>query len=400
MSAGDIDKFPHQSGEAEGSATDAGKAPTLEEYLRQGTGAADRAQVDASLFWRTERLNNPPHSNLPASLKAKPHAQEQEGEWEGAWREDFATRLAASELRKGLSFSRYVVVAAVVCGVSGSAFFYFLTTFAALDNPGGSMVPPGRAAAAVEYSARSSDPELPAPLQNDDVNIVETLPQGASPDPLAAPASSLGRGSSPAAVEADQNQPIPAESSAGQPPAAPHQPLPAAQTSEASIKPESSSAGAAPAETVETPPRKYPARTASLTPPPGTALLDTAIPGARYAPDEKPAAANGKSEKGAVVPDVQLASLAPAQEAKMLARASELMNQNDIAGARLVYQYLANHGSSAGAFALAESYDARKWAAYHVTGMTPDAGLAEAWYQRAAALGSKEAAAILRRDKR
>ncbi len=83
----------------------------------------------------------------------------------------------------------------------------------------------------------------------------------------------------------------------------------------------------------------------------------------------------------------------------MLKRASALMSQNDIAGARLIFQYLVNHGSASGAFALAESYDPKKWAGRRVTGMTPDANLARSWYARAAELGSKEAAAVLRREK-
>ncbi len=83
----------------------------------------------------------------------------------------------------------------------------------------------------------------------------------------------------------------------------------------------------------------------------------------------------------------------------MLQRAAILMNQNDIAGARLIFQYLVNHGSAGGAFALAESYDPKKWAGHHVTGMMPDANLARSWYARAAELGSKEAAAMLRKEK-
>ena len=83
----------------------------------------------------------------------------------------------------------------------------------------------------------------------------------------------------------------------------------------------------------------------------------------------------------------------------MLKRASTLLGQNDIAGARLIFQYLANHQSARGAFALAESYDAKKLAGRRVTGMTPDADMARTWYARAAELGSREAAAMLRKEK-
>ncbi len=83
----------------------------------------------------------------------------------------------------------------------------------------------------------------------------------------------------------------------------------------------------------------------------------------------------------------------------MLARASTLMRQNDFAGARLIFQYLANHGSADGAFALAESFDPKKLAGHRVTGMMPDANLARSWYALAAELGSKEAAALLRKER-
>jgi hypothetical protein len=404
LSIKDIGKFPLYSEEAEGGATGAGTRLNLDEYLRQGLGKTDGAQAEAPFWSAWERLDNPPNSNLPASSMATPHAQE----GEGAWRENFATRLNESELRKGLSLSRYVAVAFLVCSVSGGVFFYFLTHYAAFDARRGSMASLSRAAAALDYSARPSDPELPAPSGTDDANADGRLPPGPSGESTVD--SSSVPGSSGAASEAERNQGMPVESFAAQPAAA-QEPPRGVQASETNSPPASSSSKAASAdETAGTPPGQHTYRTASLTPPPGISVLDTAIPGAGYAPNEKPAAAknekaeksaaaNRKSDRSAAVPDVHLASLMPAQEAKMLARASELMNENDIAGARLVYEYLANHSSAAGAFALAESYDARKLARYRITGMMPDAGLAQVWYQRAAALGSKEAAAILREDK-
>ena len=114
--------------------------------------------------------------------------------------------------------------------------------------------------------------------------------------------------------------------------------------------------------------------------------------------EEKPAESD-KADLGATKRDTQLPKLPADQEEKMLKRASTLLGQNDIAGARLIFQYLANHGSAGGAFALAESYDPKKWAGHRITGMTPDANLARTWYARAAELGSREAAAILRKEK-
>ena len=105
-----------------------------------------------------------------------------------------------------------------------------------------------------------------------------------------------------------------------------------------------------------------------------------------------------KADLGATKRDT-LPKLPPEQENSMLKRASTLLGANDIAGARLIFQYLANHGSAGGAFALAESYDPKKWASHRVSGMSPDGDLARTWYARASELGSREAAAILRKEK-
>jgi tetratricopeptide (TPR) repeat protein len=105
------------------------------------------------------------------------------------------------------------------------------------------------------------------------------------------------------------------------------------------------------------------------------------------------------ADRLATKPDTQLQKLSAEQEDTMLKRASTLLSQNDIAGARLILQYLANHGSVGGAFALGESYDPKKWASHRVIGMTPDEDLARSWYARAAEIGNREPAAILRKEK-
>ncbi len=114
---------------------------------------------------------------------------------------------------------------------------------------------------------------------------------------------------------------------------------------------------------------------------------------------EGPLPASDKADPGAAKRVTPLPKLPAEQEDKMLKRASILLGQNDIAGARLIFQYLANHGSAGGAFALAESYDPKKWGSHRVTGMAPDKDLARTWYARAAEMGSREAAAILRKEK-
>ncbi len=122
------------------------------------------------------------------------------------------------------------------------------------------------------------------------------------------------------------------------------------------------------------------------------------VPSRQEEQESKPAE-GARADVRAAGREAQLAKVPGDQEQKMLKRASALMSQNDIAGARLIFQYLANHGSAGGAFALAETYDPKKWAGRRVAGMTPDAILARSWYARAAELGSKDAAAVLRKDK-
>lgn len=82
-------------------------------------------------------------------------------------------------------------------------------------------------------------------------------------------------------------------------------------------------------------------------------------------------------------------------EKGLLARGKAMMEANDIAGARLVYQHLAIQGSTAGALALARSYDAAALTRIAIGGETADAAKAEQWYERAAEYGSAEAQTAL-----
>ncbi len=159
------------------------------------------------------------------------------------------------------------------------------------------------------------------------------------------------------------------------------------------------SAGSLPAD-VDAKPKEsnVAAKTDSVAPLAGAAPLPAPVFTRQEDREAKPAEIS-KPDTSAAKRDAQLAKLPADQEEKMLKRASTLMGENDIAGARLIFQYLVNHGSAAGAFALAESYDPKKLAGHRVTGLTPDANLARSWYARAAELGSKEAAAVLRKER-
>lgn len=125
----------------------------------------------------------------------------------------------------------------------------------------------------------------------------------------------------------------------------------------------------------------------------------TAMPEAIASLKASPETSQNSASGAGLDPKANHPKLTSDQEKKMLKRATDLLAQYDIAGARLIFHYLANHGSAKGAFGLAESYDPKKWSGRHVAGMTPDANEALTWYARAAELGSKDAAAILRKNK-
>lgn len=79
-------------------------------------------------------------------------------------------------------------------------------------------------------------------------------------------------------------------------------------------------------------------------------------------------------------------------ERKMLSRAGGLLKTRDVAGARMLYSYLAKKGSGKAAFALGQTYDPDFLTKIGVVGMdAEDVAKAKEWYHRAAELGHKEA---------
>jgi len=77
--------------------------------------------------------------------------------------------------------------------------------------------------------------------------------------------------------------------------------------------------------------------------------------------------------------------------ALLLKRGQELLENGDIAGARLALQRAAEAEDARAALALAATYDPNWLRQLRVYGSTPDADKARAWYQKAIALGSREA---------
>jgi NitT/TauT family transport system substrate-binding protein len=77
----------------------------------------------------------------------------------------------------------------------------------------------------------------------------------------------------------------------------------------------------------------------------------------------------------------------------MMTGAAQHMANGDVAGARLMYQRLAKEGEGAAALALAETYDPSMLRKANITGgVTSDVALAQSWYEKAKALGSRVAA--------
>jgi WD40 repeat protein len=83
--------------------------------------------------------------------------------------------------------------------------------------------------------------------------------------------------------------------------------------------------------------------------------------------------------------------ISQSEEAERLKRGKAALALDDIAGARLIFEYLANHGSAAGAYQLALTYDPQYQSANPLDASGPDARLAQSWYLKAAELGHPEA---------
>ncbi|MEJ2123596.1 MAG: hypothetical protein P8Y67_04400 [Alphaproteobacteria bacterium] len=85
------------------------------------------------------------------------------------------------------------------------------------------------------------------------------------------------------------------------------------------------------------------------------------------------------------------AALTPMEEQVLMRRATAFLEAKDIAGARMILEYLAGRRSAVGAYSLAKTYDARFIGRLGVIGVMPDQARAQKWYKTAASYGSKEA---------
>jgi hypothetical protein len=78
-------------------------------------------------------------------------------------------------------------------------------------------------------------------------------------------------------------------------------------------------------------------------------------------------------------------------EKRLLARASMLLRQADVAGARLLLEHAFEQGSARTAFVLAETFDARVLQARRIRGIAGDPTKARELYEKALAGGIESA---------
>lgn len=106
-----------------------------------------------------------------------------------------------------------------------------------------------------------------------------------------------------------------------------------------------------------------------------------------------------QSSAEAAVPSADPASAAantapqisPEEEEAMLERALGILQNGDIAAARLLFQRLADKGSARGALAMAKTYDPEVLTGMSIYGLAPDPAKAAEWYARAAEMGNEQA---------
>jgi hypothetical protein len=82
---------------------------------------------------------------------------------------------------------------------------------------------------------------------------------------------------------------------------------------------------------------------------------------------------------------------------RFMRKADEELGEGRVAPARLLYERAADMGIAQAAMALAATYDATELAKLNLSNVQPDAALAKRWYERAQALGAKDAGQRLQR---
>jgi TPR repeat protein len=99
-----------------------------------------------------------------------------------------------------------------------------------------------------------------------------------------------------------------------------------------------------------------------------------------------------------VVPSAHAAeeTTVPAEAAVLRERAKRLLDEGDIAAARLLLLHLAERGEGEAAYELARTFDGEMLAALGAIGVDGDLAQARGWYQRASQDGNTKAAERLK----
>lgn len=108
-------------------------------------------------------------------------------------------------------------------------------------------------------------------------------------------------------------------------------------------------------------------------------------------PSSADAASPASAPSRAPAASSQTPQISPEDEKAMLERAIAILQNGDIAAARLLFQRLAEKGSARGALAMAKTYDPEVLTGMNVFGLEPDPKTAAEWYARAAEMGSEQA---------
>jgi hypothetical protein len=124
---------------------------------------------------------------------------------------------------------------------------------------------------------------------------------------------------------------------------------------------------------------------------PGPQLL-TAAP--RTVEPERPAAVV-RPQQAAIPARTSRLTIPAADEQVMMHRAEALLQNKDVASARLLFEHLARNGSGRAALAMGKTFDPAFLRNIEAAGVRPDVEKARAWYRQASELGEQEAASRL-----
>jgi hypothetical protein len=196
----------------------------------------------------------------------------------------------------------------------------------------------------------------------------------ATPSPAAAAAQAVA---DPVAAEPQSTgstQPWVATqtSVASQAPVAPPTP-PAAQTPPAAVQTPAAAQSADPMQPTTAP---APMQTAMAQPKSETSVQKSDIPSPPPPPVETPR-----------VEAPPAPTISAEENRRLLAKAASMIQQGDIASARLVLDRLTRFGDARAAFALAETFDPKMLAQWNVRGIRPDPTRAKTYYTQAARAG-------------